>query len=135
MLDFIMAPAIVGIVSAGIYGLFELFVRRNERMAIIEKIGDKLDASAFEGKLNLPSYGRRMSFSALKIGLLLAGCGLGLLIGFFIGMSLLPDAAYNDNYQLRKVLSVVYGSSVLLFGGLGLVVAFIIELKLGKKDR
>lgn len=134
MLDFIMVPAILGIISAGIYGLFELFVRRNERMAIIEKIGDKLNASAFDGKLNLPSYQGGMSFSALKFGLLLAGCGLGLLIGFIIGMSVLSDAIYGDNYQMRQTLSVVYGSSVLLFGGLGLVIAFIIEVKLGKKD-
>ena len=41
-----MVPLIVGIVCAGIYGLFELFVRKKERLAIIEKIGDKLDPSA-----------------------------------------------------------------------------------------
>ena len=48
MLDFLMVPLVVGIICAGIYGLFELFVRRKERLAIIEKIGEKLDASAFE---------------------------------------------------------------------------------------
>jgi len=63
MLDFIMVPTVMAIICAGIYGLFELFVRRNERMAIIEKIGDKLDASAFEGKLGLPSYTKKYSFS------------------------------------------------------------------------
>ena len=31
MMDFIMVPLIVGIVCAGIYGLFELFVRKKER--------------------------------------------------------------------------------------------------------
>ena len=56
MMDFIVVPLTTGIVFAAIYGLFELFVRRKERLAIIEKIGDKLDASAFEGKLGLPSY-------------------------------------------------------------------------------
>ncbi len=55
MMDFISVPLVVGIVCAGIYGLFELFVRRRERLAIIEKIGDKLDASAFDGKLGLPT--------------------------------------------------------------------------------
>ena len=54
MMDFISVPLVVGIVCAGIYGLFELFVRKRERLAIIEKIGDKLDASAFDGKLGLP---------------------------------------------------------------------------------
>ena len=42
MMDFISVPLVVGIVCAGIYGLFELFVRKRERLAIIEKIGDKL---------------------------------------------------------------------------------------------
>ena len=51
MMDFIMVPLTTGIVFAAIYGLFELFVRRKERLAIIEKIGEKLDASAFEGKM------------------------------------------------------------------------------------
>ena len=41
MMDFISVPLVVGIVCAGIYGLFELFVRKRERLAIIEKIGDK----------------------------------------------------------------------------------------------
>ncbi len=45
MMDFISVPLVVGIVCAGIYGLFELFVRKRERLAIIEKIGDKLDTS------------------------------------------------------------------------------------------
>ena len=90
MLDFITIPAVMVIICAGIYGLFELFVRRNERMAIIEKIGDKLDASAFEGKLGLPSYAKKFSFSSLKAGLLLAGVGLGLLIGFIINVNTIP---------------------------------------------
>ena len=51
MMDFIMVPLIVGIVCAGIYGLFELFVRKKERLAIIEKIGDKLEPSAFDVKI------------------------------------------------------------------------------------
>ena len=44
MMDFISVPLVVGIVCAGIYGLFELFVRKRERLEIIEKIGDKLDS-------------------------------------------------------------------------------------------
>ena len=107
MMDFITIPLVVGIICAGIYGLFELFVRKKERLAIIEKISNNLDASAFEGKLGLPNYMSRVSFSALKVGCLLAGIGLGLMIG----------------------------ASVLLFGGIGLIVAFIIELKLNKDKK
>ncbi len=136
-MDFLTAPLVVGIICTGIYGLFELFVRRNERMAIIEKMGDKLDASAFEGKLGFPSYMKRFSFSSLKAGCLLTGIGLGLLIGFIINTSLaysFSGGNYNDwNHWLRsEVAGTAYGASVLFFGGLGLIIAFIIELKLSK---
>ena len=67
MMDFISVPLVVGIVCAGIYGLFELFVRKRERLAIIEKIGDKLDASAFDGKLGLPHGISRRRFRKKSI--------------------------------------------------------------------
>lgn len=134
MMEFISVPLVVGIICAGIYGLFELFLRRKERMAIIEKIGDKLDASAFEGKLGLPSYMARFSFSSLKVGCLLAGIGLGLMVGFIINTSLaMNNSYYNDGWYRDEISGTAYGASVLLFGGIGLILAFLIELKLSKK--
>lgn len=127
-MDFIMVPLIVGIVCAGIYGLFELFVRKKERLAIIEKIGDKLEPSAFDVKIGLPRLATNFSFSSLKTGCLLAGIGLGLLVGFIISVSLTD---FNLDGR-RELISTVYGASVLLFGGIGLIVAFVIELKLSK---
>jgi hypothetical protein len=35
MLDFIMIPLVVGICVTGVYGLFELYARRKERIMII----------------------------------------------------------------------------------------------------
>jgi len=135
MMDFLMAPLIVGIVFAAIYGLFELFVRRKERLAIIEKLGDKLDRSDFDGKFGLPSYISNFSFSSLKVGCLMAGIGLGLLIGFIINASLAANTnLYGDHWYRGEVAGTAYGASVLLFGGIGLLIAFVIELKLSKKD-
>ena len=128
MMDFIMVPLIVGIVCAGIYGLFELFVRKKERLAIIEKIGDKLEPSAFDVKIGLPRLATNFSFSSLKTGCLLAGIGLGLLVGFIISVSLTD---FNLDGR-RELIRTVYGASVLLFGGIGLIIAFVIELKLSK---
>ena len=128
MMDFIMVPLIVGIVCAGIYGLFELFVRKKERLAIIEKIGDKLEPSAFDVKIGLPRLATNFYFSSLKTGCLLAGIGLGLLVGFIISVSLTD---FNLDGR-RELISTVYGASVLLFGGIGLIIAFVIELKLSK---
>jgi hypothetical protein len=136
MLDFIMVPLVVGICVAGTYGLFELFVRRRERLTIIEKIGEKLDASAFEGTNRVSSFFPRISFSALKAGCLLTGAGLGLLTGFFIHISLLTSGMYEVNADLwrHSNIETVYGASVLLFGGIGLLIAFVIELKMGTND-
>ena len=124
MMDFISVPLVVGIVCAGIYGLFELFVRKRERLAIIEKIGDKLDASAFDGKLGLPHYMRNFS-----------GIGLGLLVGFIINMCMATNSYYDDGWYRHEVAGTAYGASVLLFGGIGLIIAFVIELKLGKNNK
>ena len=130
-----MAPLIVGIICAGIYGLFELFVRRKERLAIIEKIGERLDGSAFDGKLALPGYGPKFSVSALKAGCLLAGIGLGMLVGFIININLASSSLYADDWFRGEVAGVAYGASTLLFGGIGLIIAFIIETKMGKEKK
>ncbi|WP_165154592.1 DUF6249 domain-containing protein [Parabacteroides sp. ZJ-118] len=135
MMDFISIPLIVGIVCAGIYGLFELFVRKRERLAIIEKIGDKLDASAFDGKWGLSNYVRNISFSSLKVGCLLAGIGLGLLVGFIINMCMATHSYCDADWYRQEVAGTAYGASVLLFGGIGLIIAFVLELKLGKNNK
>ena len=118
MMDFISVPLVVGIVCAGIYGLFELFVRKRERLAIIEK-----------------NYMRNFSFSSLKAGCLLAGIGLGLLVGFIINMCMATNSYYDDGWYRHEVAGTAYGASVLLFGGIGLIIAFVIELKLGKNNK
>ena len=136
MMNFIMIPLTTGIVFAAIYGLFELFVRRKERLAIIEKIGEKLDASAFEGKMRLPSYGgTRFSFSALKAGCLLMGIGLGILAGFFLNFVIAINRHQLDFINEYQASTSAYGASVLLFGGLGLIVAFIIETNMKKNNK
>ena len=42
MMDFITAPLVVGFICLGIYALFELFVRRKERL-LIEKKCERMD--------------------------------------------------------------------------------------------
>ncbi len=132
MLEFITIPLVVGICVAGTYGLFELFARRKERLTLIEKMSDKMDRVPFDGKLGLPSYFKGISFSALKIGFLMAGIGLGILIGFFLNIAF-SEAIRNGNWNNREMYSAVYGASVLLCGGIGLIIAFLIEMKMNKK--
>ena len=79
-MDFITAPLIVGIITLGIYKLFELFACRRERITLIEKLGEKMSQTDLElnGKICLPDFNRpQLSFGALKGGCLLLGVGLG----------------------------------------------------------
>ena len=135
MLDFIMVPLVCGIFVLGFYKLFELFVCKKERLLIIEKMGEKFTPDMLEHKINFSSIGS-MSFSALKFGCLLMGLGLGLLIGYLICSTTLEGYTNTGdvrlNYNMRETSSIVYGSCVLLFGGLGLLTAFLIELKINK---
>ena len=136
-MDFISIPLIVGIITLGIFRLFDLFVRKKERLAIIEKISDKFDASMIENKFSFPiTTSGNSIFSTLKIACLLLGIGLGLLVGYFICLNTI--AGYNI-MELRnnahEISGVVYGASVLLFGGLGLLVAFVIEMNYVKNKK
>ncbi|KAA6329649.1 hypothetical protein EZS27_021564 [termite gut metagenome] len=139
MMNFVVAPLVVGIITLGIYKLFELFVRKRERLTIIEKLGDKLTAPIEWSRLSLPDYrGTRFSFGSLKVGCLLMGIGLGLLTGFFVNIYILVNLRYTEEimstWEVQQITSVAYGASVLFFGGAGLIVAFIIEKKKKKKE-
>ncbi|MDR1344180.1 MAG: hypothetical protein LBJ39_02390 [Tannerellaceae bacterium] len=130
-----MIPIVVGICVAGTYGLFELFARRKERLTIIEKIGDKLDASVISGKISYYSPFPKFAFGALKIGCLLTGMGLGMLVGFLINLSVAANGMYEIEWLRHDMVGFVYGSSVLLFGGIGLITAFVIQLKISRKKK
>ena len=135
-MNFISVPVVCGIFVLGFYKLFELFVCKKERLAIIEKIGEKFSPDMLENKINLPSVGNA-SFSALKFGCLFVGLGLGLLVAYLIctttleGYAEMSSNRFNGN--LRETISVIYGACVLLFGGAGLLTSFLIELKISKK--
>lgn len=138
-MSYITGWIIVGIITLGIYKLFELFVGKKERLALIEKLGDKLDPSMGGEKFHLPAGfslfpASRMSFSSLKLGSLLFGMGIGLLIGYIICASTIPDYYSDHNWRITEMSSLIYGASVLLFGGLSLIIAFVVELIIVRKD-
>ena len=53
MMDFITIPLVVGTITLGIYKLFELFVCKKERIAMIEKLADKLNTGEINSNLSL----------------------------------------------------------------------------------
>ena len=135
MLEFIFVPVIFGIVTLGIYKIFELFVGRKERLLMIEKWGNTPEGLAISGKMPYP-FKTEKSYVALKFACLMLGLGVGLLVGFLISsywQSLLP-LAERTAYHTRETIGIVYGASVLLFGGLGLLVAFLLERKFSREQ-
>lgn len=136
MFDFLIPIVVVATVTLGIYKLFELIICRRERRMIIEK----MDGNALIDYLKLMPMGIRtgapvpvravsgVTSGAFKTGCLLLGLGLGLLFGFM----LLNWSCYDASYEVR---SVVYGGSILFFGGLGLVVSFVVERALSRKEK
>ena len=135
MVEAIMVPAVCGMFIFGFLKLFELFVCKKERLLIIEKMGDKFTPDMLEHKINFSSVGK-FSSTALKFGCLFMGLGLGLLIGYLIcsttleGYTNLGDM--RDTYNMRETVSIIYAACILLFGGLGLLTAFLVELKINK---
>ena len=117
MMDFITIPLVVGTITLGIYKLFELFVCKKERITMIEKLAD------------------RVNTGEIKSGLLMLGIGLGLLVAFFICINSFPGYTASRNWDVERQASVVYGACVLLFGGAGLLAAFLIEMKIQKKEK
>lgn len=98
---------ITAIIFGFAYATIKLFIRRKERMALIEK---GTDAPLFDPR---PST----NILALKFGLLFIGVAIGLLLGsLLVELTTLNDEA-------------AYLSMVFLFGGIGLVVSHFLEKK------
>ena len=135
MIEAIMVPAVCSIFVVGFYKLFELFVCKKERLLIIEKMGEKFTPDMLEHKINFSSIGK-FSSTALKFGCLFMGLGLGLLIGYLICTTTLQGYAEMGsdyfNRNMRETIAVIYSACILLFGGLGLLIAFLVELKINK---
>ncbi len=81
-MGYITGWIVVGIITLGIYKLFELFVGKKERLTMIEKLGDKLDPSMLGNRLSLPlpvgtpfMSSSPISFFGLEIWLFVAGYG------------------------------------------------------------
>ena len=123
-MNFIMVPLVTGIVTLGIYKFFELLICRRERREIIVKLvpmGLRTGATIRTASETAPG----IPAGALKAGCLLLGLGAGLLFGF-----MLTRITEIQSYDTR---SAVYGGSVLVFGGLGLIVSFIVERVLSRR--
>jgi hypothetical protein len=97
---------IVAVIFSAIYGVIKLFIRRKERLMMIEKGTSMPDIKSEE-----------FSFSGLKFGVFFIGIGLGVL------------AASVLTVMTKLESEVAYFSMIFLFGGISLVTAHFIEGK------
>ena len=133
------AVFIVGIIVLGIYRLFELYARRKERMMMIEKLAE--NAKPINLDMNLPFLKANTPPSSwvLKISLLLIGIGLGSIIAFVIQYAVMGELLIkvHENWEVRNNLrgfrEMIYFACIAVFGGLGLLIAYLIEVKQNKK--
>lgn len=134
MLEFIAYPLIVGIVALSIYKIFELPICRRERLNIIDKLDPGMLIDYLKnvpmgmpvGRVSAVEGSRGFSSGALRVGCLLLGLGVGLLVGYWISTCCPNGAYYHDE--------VIYGGSVLCFGGLGLIAAFVVERRVSRSS-
>lgn len=131
-MDFIIIPLNMLIVFGTIYKLFELFVRKEERMMVINKIAEisKVDLNNIDIRMG------GVSNWALRLGALMIGVGLGLFIAFFLnGMFTNGDYWRGEDPRSYSFLAeIVYGSCVCFFGGIALLIACFVERGQKKKD-
>ncbi|MCI8997892.1 MAG: hypothetical protein HFJ95_02715 [Muribaculaceae bacterium] len=123
---------ITGIVFITVYRIFELFVRRRERLAIIDKIGQdngSLHANLDLNKILYPTSVSDSRYTSLKWGCLALGLGAGLFCYVLIAIN---QPSILNSWSMKSTLS---GSLTLLGGGLGLIIAFIVETLLNKSNR
>ncbi|HCC70980.1 MAG TPA: hypothetical protein DEQ09_07515 [Bacteroidales bacterium] len=98
---------------AMVFGIYYMYfkTRNKERLALIEK---GADASMF--KITSEKGASRNLFNPLKIGLFMIGLGIGAVAGYFAG-----------EVGMHKGAS--YPSMIFIFGGLGLLVYYLMTSK------
>ena len=99
---------------ASVFGVIYIYLnaRHKERMSLIEK---GVDANLFYSEKQDFNWSKFFSKFTLKIGMFLMGIALGLFIG-----ALLLKINFIDND------AVIYPSSIFFFGGLSLLLYYII---------
>lgn len=110
----ILIPIVLFVSIFGIVYVY-LMTRNKERMAMIEK---GTDMSLFAKKHGDETP---MKYWVIKVGFLMIGIALGILVGSLASTSIMED-------------DQAYPSMILLFGGLALVASYFVEKKLREKN-
>ena len=131
-MDWIMIPLNCAIIFGCIYKVIEMFVHKRERLMLISKITE-LSNIDFKG-INFYSSGNK--YTALRVGLLMLGVGLGFFVGFFLNLMTVSgklDTLYEWQYY-EKVGGILYVACICIFGGIGLLISYLTERKAEKPE-
>lgn len=127
---------VVGSIVLGLYKTIELFVRRRERMMLIEKLdGEMLNELVRNGGLpQMQAEPRKtgVRFAVLHIAAAMLGLGTGLIFNFTVLASMFYISNDVVPWYVRESCNA---GSVLLFTGLALVISFIVEYKLLRNEK
>ena len=129
-----MAVATTAIIFGGIYKIFELFIRRSERMKLIDRLSENPDPQSLHNSL----FAKRNMFDnkmGIKIAALLIGMAVGLLGVFAISYAdfMSQQLGYSHTSFVEKNIEILTLGFILFFGGVGLLVPSIIFYKQDKK--
>ena len=123
-MDWITAPLVCAIIFGCIYKVVELFVRKRERLMLINKITE-ISNTDFKG-INLYNSGNK--FTALRIGWLMLGVGCGFLFGFLINMMATYGqyaSDFDNVWRYHNVVGgIVYVACICICGGIGLLLSY-----------
>lgn len=134
----ITAMVIVATIALTIYKLFELFARKKERMAMIEKMTEGSSISQDQLSPLRSSFNVEISNSSwpIRIGLLLVGIGFGVVLAAFIDLNYSPLIDGSNLYhEYKNTINALYPALAAVFGGIGLIIAYFIEKKDRKEDK
>lgn len=121
---------IVWIVFYYTYKLIELFARQKERILMIEK------RSTSGENIELPDRNTlKRNYTPLRFGCMLIGIGVGMLFGVLLNTILANSGYKMTEWPERKLFEMSLGASVLLFGGLGLLISYPLERKFFREEK
>jgi len=133
---------IVPIIFYFTYKFLESLIRRKERMMLIEK-SDLSNLQAFSSSqesLHVLDYMPNKRFSNLRAGLLITGIGIGLIVAWVLAITLFPivtsykESMNREFYTLRDMFNVIYLAAPALFGGIGLLISYLMEQRARKQE-
>ena len=129
------------IVPTCVYFFFkflESLVRRRERIIMVEKLDFSNQHSLPPiDSLNVSDYMPTKRFFGLRTGLLLVGIGLGLMLAWMLTLFTAQSAFLSGEapYYVRNMFQVIYLAAPACFGGIGLIISYVIEQKWRKYEK